>query len=61
MPAEWVAAAIALAVRFRLREVSVPPGGALLEELGSLVPGAADALIGWMRAAGRLLSRPRGA
>jgi uncharacterized protein len=61
MPAEWVAAAIALAVRFRLREVSVPPGGALLEELGALVPAAADALIGWMSAAGRLLARARGA
>jgi len=59
MPAEWVAAAVALAVRFRLREVSVPPGAALLEEIGALVPGAADALIGWMTAAGRLLARVR--
>ena len=60
MPAEWVAAAIALAVRFRLREVSVPPGAALVEELGALIPGATDALIGWMSAAGRLLARVRG-
>jgi NAD(P)-dependent dehydrogenase (short-subunit alcohol dehydrogenase family) len=57
LPAEWVAAAVALAVRFRLREVSVPPGAALLEELGALVPAASDALIGWMSAAGRLLAR----
>jgi len=57
MPAEWVAAAIALAVRFRLREVSVPPGAALMEELGALMPAATDALIGWMREAGRLLAR----
>jgi hypothetical protein len=57
MPAEWVAAAIALAVRFRLREVSVPPGAALLEELGALMPGAADVLIGWMREAGKLIAR----
>jgi NAD(P)-dependent dehydrogenase (short-subunit alcohol dehydrogenase family) len=57
MPPEWVAAAVALAVRFRLREVSVPPGAALLEELGALMPGATDALIGWMAAAGRLLAR----
>jgi NAD(P)-dependent dehydrogenase (short-subunit alcohol dehydrogenase family) len=60
MPAEWVAAAIALAVRFRLREVSVPPGAALMEELGALMPGATDALIGWASAAGRLLARVRG-
>src|SRR5215472_5671155 len=60
MPAEWVAAAVALAVRFRLREVSVPPGAALLEELGTLVPAAADALIGWVTAAGRLLAGRRG-
>ena len=56
MPADWVAAAVALAVRFRLREVSVPPGAALLEELGALVPGATDVLIGWMSAAGRWLN-----
>ncbi len=56
MPPEWVAAAVALAVRFRLHEVSVPPGAALLEEVAALAPGAADALIGWMQAAGRLLS-----
>jgi NAD(P)-dependent dehydrogenase (short-subunit alcohol dehydrogenase family) len=60
MPAEWIAAAIALTVRFRLREVSVPPGAALVEELGALMPGATDALIGWMTAAGRLLARVRG-
>ena len=57
MPVEWVAAAIALCVRFRLREVSVPPGAALMEELGALIPGATDTLIGWMREAGRLIAR----
>ncbi|HSP97434.1 MAG TPA: SDR family oxidoreductase [Candidatus Dormibacteraeota bacterium] len=56
MPPEWIAAAVALAVRFRLHEVSVPPGAALLEEIAALAPGATDALIGWMQAAGRLLS-----
>lgn len=56
MPAEWVAAAVALAVRFRLREVSVPPGAALLEEIAALAPGASDALVAWMQAAGRLIS-----
>jgi 3-oxoacyl-[acyl-carrier protein] reductase len=59
MPAEWVAAAIALAVRFRLREVSVPPGAALLEEIGALVPGITDVLIGWVTAAGRMIARAR--
>ena len=57
MPAEWVAAAVALAVRFRLREVSVPPGAALMEELGALMPGVTDTLIGWVREAGRRLAR----
>jgi NAD(P)-dependent dehydrogenase (short-subunit alcohol dehydrogenase family) len=57
MPPEWVAAAVALAVRFRLHEVSVPPGAVLLEELAALAPGATDALLGWMRAAGQWLSR----
>lgn len=57
MPPEWVATAVALAVRFRLREVSVPPGAALLEEIGALAPGLADRLIGWMQAAGGMLSR----
>jgi short-subunit dehydrogenase len=57
MPPEWVAAAVALAVRFRLHEVSVPPGAAMLEEIAALAPGATDALIGWVQAAGRLLAR----
>jgi NAD(P)-dependent dehydrogenase (short-subunit alcohol dehydrogenase family) len=57
MPPEWVVAAILLAVRFRLHEVSVPPGAATLEIIGSLAPGAADAMIGWMATAGRLLNR----
>ena len=56
MPPEWVAAAVALAVRFRLHEVSVPPGAALLEEIGALAPAATDVLIGWMQAAGKLLA-----
>lgn len=60
MPAEWVAAAIAISVRFRLREVAVPPGAALMEELGALMPAVTDALIGWMRDAGRLLGRATG-
>jgi NAD(P)-dependent dehydrogenase (short-subunit alcohol dehydrogenase family) len=57
MPPDWVVAAILLSVRFRLHEVSVPPGAATLEIIGSLAPGAADAIIGWMATAGRLLNR----
>jgi NAD(P)-dependent dehydrogenase (short-subunit alcohol dehydrogenase family) len=56
MPPEWVAATIAISVRFRLREIAVPPGAALMEELGALMPGVADVLIGWMREAGRLIA-----
>lgn len=57
MPPEWVVAAILLAVRFRLREISVPPGAATLELIGELAPGISDALIRWTTAAGRLIAR----
>lgn len=56
MPVEWVATAIALAVRFHLREVAVPPGAALIEEIAALAPGVADGLIRWMQAAGRVVA-----
>jgi NADP-dependent 3-hydroxy acid dehydrogenase YdfG len=57
MPAEWVVAAVLLAARFHLREVSVPPGAATMEVLGALVPGMSDTLIRWTMSAGRLLTR----
>jgi NAD(P)-dependent dehydrogenase (short-subunit alcohol dehydrogenase family) len=57
MPPEWVSAAILLAIQYRLHEISVPPGAGALEVIASLAPGAADALIGWMTTAGRLLAR----
>jgi uncharacterized protein len=57
MPPDWVVAAILLAVRFRLHEISVPPGAATLEIIGALAPRTADAVIGWMSAAGRMLAR----
>jgi uncharacterized protein len=57
MPSEWVVAAILLAVRFRLREISVPPGAATLEIVAELAPGIGDALIRWASTAGRLLTR----
>jgi NAD(P)-dependent dehydrogenase (short-subunit alcohol dehydrogenase family) len=60
MPPEWVVAAVLLAARFRLREVSVPPGAATMEVLAALVPGMSDALIRWTTAAGQLLTGARG-
>jgi meso-butanediol dehydrogenase/(S,S)-butanediol dehydrogenase/diacetyl reductase len=60
MPVEWVAVSVLLAVRFRLREVSVPPGAATMELLGALVPTMTDTLIRWSTAAGRLLARSTG-
>ena len=47
MPASWVVWAIFAAVRFRLVEVSVPPGVGTLEKLAALAPGAADELVHW--------------
>jgi NAD(P)-dependent dehydrogenase (short-subunit alcohol dehydrogenase family) len=55
MPPEWVVAAILLATRFRLREISVPPGAATLEILGALAPAVSDTLIRWSRAAQSLV------
>jgi len=45
MPTAWVVWAIFASVQFRLAEVAVPPGVALLEKLGALSPGATDVLI----------------
>jgi uncharacterized protein len=47
LPASWVVKAIFLAIRFRLTEVGVPPGAALLEKLASLAPGVPDAVLHW--------------
>ena len=56
MPPEWVVAAILLATRFRLREISVPPGAATIEMLGALAPALTDTLIRWTQAAGTFLT-----
>lgn len=56
MPPEWVVAAVLLAIRFRLREISVPPGAATMEMLGALVPALSDTLIRWTMAAGSYLA-----
>jgi len=45
MPPSWVVWSIFLAIRFRLAEIAVPPGGALLEKLAALAPGTTDALL----------------
>jgi NAD(P)-dependent dehydrogenase (short-subunit alcohol dehydrogenase family) len=58
MPASWVVWSIFAAVRFKLAEVAVPPGGALVEKLASLAPGATDRLVrGFMDTARRVSRR----
>jgi len=51
MPPSWVVWSIFLAIRFRLAEIAVPPGTALIEKLAALAPGTTDALL--RRATGR--------
>jgi len=57
MPASWVVAAIVLAARFRLREISVPPGAATMEVIAALAPAVSDRLVRWGTAAGQMLAR----
>lgn len=59
MPPSWVVWSIFLAVRFRLAEIAVPPGTALIEKLAALAPGTTDALLRRVTDAARRL-RPRG-
>jgi NAD(P)-dependent dehydrogenase (short-subunit alcohol dehydrogenase family) len=56
MPPSWVVWAIFAAARFRLVEISVPPGAATLEKLAALAPGLTDSAIHWGTAAARFLS-----
>jgi hypothetical protein len=56
MPPSWVVWAIFAAARFRLVEISVPPGAATLEKLASLAPGLTDSAIHWSTTAARFLS-----
>jgi 3-polyprenyl-4-hydroxybenzoate decarboxylase len=51
---------IFLAIRFRLAEIAVPPGSALVEKLAALAPGATDTLLRRATDAARSLRRPRG-
>jgi NAD(P)-dependent dehydrogenase (short-subunit alcohol dehydrogenase family) len=57
MPPSWVVWAVIAALRFRLVEVSVPPGSATLEKIGSLAPGLTDAVLQWTKSAGHWLAR----
>jgi NAD(P)-dependent dehydrogenase (short-subunit alcohol dehydrogenase family) len=57
MPPSWVVWAIFAAARFRLIEISVPPGAAALEKLASLIPGVADSVIHWGAQATQWLAR----
>ncbi|MGE5338807.1 MAG: SDR family NAD(P)-dependent oxidoreductase, partial [Gemmatimonadota bacterium] len=45
MPPSWVVWSIFLAIRFRLAEIAVPPGTALVEKLAALAPGTTDTLL----------------
>jgi NAD(P)-dependent dehydrogenase (short-subunit alcohol dehydrogenase family) len=56
MPVSWVVWAVFAAVRFRLVEISVPPGGATLEKIAALAPGATDSVLRWSRTATRWLA-----
>lgn len=57
MPPSWVVWSIFLAVRFKLAEIAVPPGGALLEKLASLAPGTTDTLLRWATDAAKRMGR----
>ncbi|HEY2385512.1 MAG TPA: SDR family oxidoreductase [Candidatus Binatia bacterium] len=56
MPPAWVVWAIFAAARFRLVEISVPPGAATLEKLAALVPGVADSVLHWGTAATHVIA-----
>lgn len=51
MPTSWVVWAIFAAARFRLVEISVPPGSATVEKLVALAPGVGDSMVRWVGSA----------
>ena len=59
MPPSWVVWSIFLAIRFRLAEIAVPPGSALIEKLAALAPGTTDSLLRRATDAARRLRQPR--
>jgi hypothetical protein len=48
MPPSWVVRCIFLAVRFKLTEIAVPPGTAVIEKIAALAPGMADSVLRWV-------------
>jgi hypothetical protein len=61
MPPSWVVWSIFLAIRFRLAEIAVPPGSALIEKLAALAPGTTDSLLRRATDAARRLRQRRDA
>jgi NAD(P)-dependent dehydrogenase (short-subunit alcohol dehydrogenase family) len=61
MPPSWVTQCIFLAIRFRLAEIAVPPGSALIEKLAALAPGTADSVLRWALGAAQRAANRRGA
>jgi NAD(P)-dependent dehydrogenase (short-subunit alcohol dehydrogenase family) len=61
MPPSWVVWSIFLAIRFRLAEIAVPPGTALVEKLAALAPGTTDTLLRRATDAARRLRQRRDA
>jgi len=59
MPPSWVVWAIFAVARFRLAELSVPPGAGTVEKLASLAPGISDALVHWVKTTSRWLAPAR--
>jgi NAD(P)-dependent dehydrogenase (short-subunit alcohol dehydrogenase family) len=59
MPPAWVVWSIFLAIRFRLAEIAVPPGSALVEKLAALAPGTTDTLLRRATDAARRLRQSR--
>jgi len=59
MPVSWAVWAIFAAARFRLVELSVPPGAGTLEKLASLAPGLADSVVHWMQTASAWMAGER--
>jgi len=57
MPPSWVVWAIFAVARFRLVELSVPPGAGTLEKLAALAPGAADGFAAWAQRTAQWVAR----
>jgi hypothetical protein len=60
MPPSWVTQCIFLAIRFRLAEIAVPPGSALVEKLAALAPGTTDSVLRWAIGAAQRSASLRG-